>query len=65
MLHVDYYSKRVYDVHYHPHLLSMCENFTEHTLKYCLKGPLNPKQPTNNLDKYAHLKFLFGIHIEE
>ena len=28
-------------------------------LKYCLKGPLNPKQPTNQPTTLCHLDFVF------
>ena len=30
-------------------------------LKYCLKGPLNPKQPTNNIPKSSHIYILYLI----
>ena len=29
-------------------------------LKYCLKGPLNPKQPTNQLTKIGYLERSLG-----
>ena len=42
--------------HFYSHLISFLFSFSlslwetaRYKLKYCLKGPLNPKQPTNQL----------------
>ena len=32
-------------------------------LKYCLKGPLNPKQPINNSIDYTTLRFIYGTNL--
>ena len=32
---------------------SLCQT-ARYRLKYCLKGPLNPKQPTNQINKKVH-----------
>ena len=34
-------------------------------LKYCLKGPLNPKQPTNQLSQWARQNFPARLKIEK
>ena len=33
-------------------------------LKYCLKGPLNPKQPTNQLNISIYIRFFVKVMIE-
>ena len=39
--------------HFSPHSPSLWET-ARYRLKYCLKGPLNPKQPTNRNMKLRH-----------